>query len=100
MKRKGNHQISKEHNDADMFIHVDSPKWRMPKEISVEDFKKLINAKFDVNVIAYKFKDQDKFPQIPPNTHKLESKIELAVDDNFLYVWVNDRWKRLSLNEF
>ena len=90
----------------DAFFIVDSPGWREPAHMDlgslrdILDIPSIIGTDSSANVFAYRFKDQDTNPTLPPGTHKLDKSLELAVDDNFLYVWVKTRWKRIPLTEF
>jgi hypothetical protein len=83
---------------------VDSPTWREPRHMDIGSLRDILDIpnKVDssVNIFAYKFKNQDIEPTLPPGSHKLDKSLELAVDDNFLYVWVKHRWKRIPLSEF
>ena len=102
--RKHDKKIKKEHvqKKGDTFFTVDSPSWRSPRQMDLESLRGVLDIPKDssANVVAYKFKDQDTNPTLPPGTHKLDKSLEMAVDDNFLYVWIKNRWKRIPLNEF
>jgi len=86
------------------FIVVDSPGWRDPQHLDIESLRDIMEigsgSDSSANVYVYKFKNQDEQPNIPPRSHKLDKNLELAVDNNFLYVWVKNRWKRIPLSEF
>ena len=86
----------------DTFILIDSPSWRNPQHLDMESLRDILDVSSDSssNVYAFKFKNQDTDPRLPPDAKKLEKSIELAVDDNFLYVWVKNRWKRIPLSSF
>jgi len=103
--KKHDKKIKKEHiKMPDTFFVIDSPTWRDPGHMDLGSLQEVLEIpkKFDssTNVFAYKFKDQDTNPELPPGTHKLDKSLELAADDNFLYVWVKTRWKRIPLTEF
>jgi hypothetical protein len=103
--RKHEKKVKKEHVKKDeTFILVDSPTWRDPRNLDIGSLRDILDIpnKLDpsANVFAYKFKDQDTDPEIPPGSHKLDKSLELAADDNYLYVWVKNRWKRIPLTEF
>ena len=87
---------------GNVFIIVDSPSWRQPQHMNIESLCNMLNEHQDssANVFVIKFKDQDTNPKLPPDACKLDKKLELAVDDNFLYVWVKNRWKRIPLTKF
>ena len=93
-------KIKKEKDNT--FFVVDSPGWRSPGQLDIGSLRDILDIPEDslTNVFAYKFKDQDTDPTLPPGTHKLDKSLELAVDDNFLYVWTKHRWKRIPLTEF
>ena len=103
--RKHDKKIKKEHiKTDDAFFIIDSPSWRTPGSIDIGSLREILeipNAKnSSANVFVYKFKDQDNDPTLPPGTTKLDKNLELAVDDNFLYIWIKNRWKRVPLSEF
>lgn len=100
--RKHDKKARKENINKDAFIIVDSPTWRQPQHMDIGSLCDMLNNREDSssNVFVIKFKDQDTNPDLPPDVHKLDNKLELAVDDNFLYVWVKNRWKRISLSSF
>ena len=81
---------------ADIFIIVDSHSWRKPDEIDIEALGDLL----EVNVGIVDFIDQDVSINRPPETYPVDTKLHLSADQNFLYVWVKDRWKRIPLAEF
>ena len=92
-------KIDKKQN-SNVFFTVDSPGWRKPEELDIGSLREMLDVDTSANVIAYEFKNQDKFPELPPNAHKLEGSLEVAADDNYLYVWIVNRWKRIPLTEF
>lgn len=81
---------------ANVFITVESPIWRQPNKIDVEALGEIL----EINIGIVDFIDQDVSINRPPDTYPINSKLEIAVDKNFLYVWVKDRWKRIPLTEF
>jgi hypothetical protein len=52
------------------------------------------------SVKGVQFIDQDISYNRPPNTYPVVTALHLAADSNFLYIWSNDRWKRIPLSEF
>lgn len=84
---------------AETFFEIDSLGWRHPEQLSLGELSQLLDVDTSANVISYKFKNQDTNPELPPDATKL-SNMEVAADDNFLYVWVKNRWKRIPLSEF
>ena len=88
------------------FIPVDSGTWRKPYIISVERLGNAIQLKIDEealktrNVTAVKYSGQDLVPELSPESLPVDLKTHLAVDENYLYVWISQssRWKRLPLS--
>jgi hypothetical protein len=87
------------------FIQADSPSWRKPYLISVERLGNVIQLKLDEdvlkrNVTAVKYSDQDLVPNLSPESLPIDIRTHLAVDENYLYVWVPQvlRWKRMPLS--
>jgi len=98
--KKHSKKVKKEHiKKEETFFEVDSLGWRHPEQMSIGDLGEILDIDSSSNVISYKFKDQDTNPTLPPDAQKL-SNLDLAADDNFLYVWVKNRWKRIPLSEF
>jgi hypothetical protein len=109
---------------------LDGPGWRRPLTITIEGLNSLLNVivndmkdKIDSDTIIIDastlkikisndlinvaqsvsgvlFMDQDISIHNPPNTYPVSAKMHLATDQNFLYVWTYDRWKRIPLHEF
>jgi len=52
------------------------------------------------NIHLVEFENQDTNPALPRHARKLDINLELAIDDNFLYVWIKNRWKRIPLSSF
>jgi len=54
------------------------------------------------SVIMVAYDKQNMMLNLPPNAEPVNTKLQLATDKNFLYVWVEEskRWKRLPLSEF
>lgn len=91
-----------EKNDApNIFLTVDSPGWRTPEDIDIASLVDYLDIPNDSssNVISHEFKQQDKHFEVPPDAKKL-TQLDLAADNNFLYIWSNNRWKRIPLTEF
>ena len=101
--KKHDKKIKKEHiqKKDETFFTVDSPSWRNPRQMDLGSLRQVLEIPdgldSSANVVVYKLKDQDTNPTLPPVTHKIDKSLELAVDDNFLYVWVKNRWKRIWL---
>lgn len=83
------------------YVSLESKMFRHPLNVSLEDFSNLLDIKFNTpNVNLNVFDNQDVSINLPPNTQSVDTKLELAIDDNYLYIWVKDRWKRISLSDF
>ena len=84
------------------FIEVDGPGWREAQYIPLRSVLDAMDLAIpdSPNVRLVTFEDQDIAITRPPNTYPLDHNLHLAVDVNFLYVWINDRWKRMPLSEF
>lgn len=84
------------------FLEVDSPTWREPKYISIRTVLDTMDLEIpeEPNVKLVTFKDQDTSVHTPPQTYPLDNDLHLSVDENFLYVWINERWKRVPLSNF
>lgn len=107
-----------------LIIPVDSPNWRRPQGLLIDD---LLNYVSDVNnsidqdtlyidpstkkisvksfklkesVSVVSFEDQNININRPPETYAVDTKLHLAIDQNYLYVWSKDKWKRVPLAEF
>ena len=82
------------------YVEIDGVGWRNPANISIKgimDFMQLdIDKETNVRLVA--FTNQDV--SINDNPNPLANNLQLSMDENFLYVWVKDRWKRVPLSEF
>jgi hypothetical protein len=117
-------------NKADTFIELNSFAWRQPELISVEDLldqvkipkpydiskdidKKTIvldphtlkikvddSFENDSNVIHDPLKKSNINPYKPPKDVSIGSYLHLRSDENYLYIWVGNRWKRVKLEEW
>jgi len=84
------------------FLEADGVGWRAPMHMSIKDImdQMQLDIPEEANVRLVTFEDQDTSINRPPNTYPLDHSLNLAVDENFLYVWINERWKRIPLSEF
>jgi hypothetical protein len=84
------------------FLEVDANTWRQPQYIKLRDILDTMDLTIPEapNVKLVTFEDQDVSINRPPNTYAVDHPLHLAVDENFLYVWINERWKRMPLSEF
>lgn len=96
--------------DADpesTFIKVDSTAFKRPVAISASDLGKILRIDnsvdlTDKNVSAVKFSGQDADPNLPPEEIEITDRINIAIDDNYLYIWVPSlgKWKRVMLSDW
>lgn len=120
---------SEEIVNSDTFIEIDSYSWRNPQHISVEellrsvthpkcDIEKHIDKKTividphtlnikvddsllnDSNVIHDPLKKSNINPFKPPKDASNGPYLHLRSDENYLYIWVGNRWKRVLLSEW
>jgi hypothetical protein len=88
------------------FIEIESKSWKRSRMLSLENLNGVLNIKIadvtDRNVTSVDFVNQEEFPELPPNTFPLNTRTHIAVDDNYLYVWVpsSGRWKRTMLSSW
>lgn len=101
------HKILEDFNPVETFIKVDSKDFQRPCTISLEVVGKILQISiddeiFERNVTSVEFEGQDKDPTLPPNTFKISEKTHIAVDENYLYVWVPqlEKWKRMLLSDW
>ncbi len=95
-------------NPHDTYIKVDSVSFRRPSVISLDKvgdiLKVVIEDKLleERNITSVEFADQDSKPELPPDTIKISPRTHIAVDENYLYVWIPSlsRWKRMMLSDW
>jgi len=94
-------------NLSSLFVTLDSKNWKRPRTLSLENLGGVLNIKFEEdlserNVTSVEFINQDEFPTLPPNTFKVNTRTHIAVDENYLYVWVTslNKWKRIILSSW
>ena len=94
-------------NLDEIFIPLYARGWRQPQSISLSNFANKIEisvneealSKINPNSIAsVPVSNIEIEPKAPPGTKLVKSYI--AIDENYLYVWVGDRWKRTLLAEW
>ena len=82
------------------YVEIDGIGWRNSSHISIKgimDFMQLdIDKETNVRLVA--FTNQDV--SVNDNSQSPADNLRLSMDENFLYVWVKDRWKRVPLSEF
>ena len=94
-----------------VFVLVDSLGWRSPNKMSVQNL--VDNIKIDpsslqitvtpVNlssVHSSSYSDQNISYYQPPNDVSALSGMHMCTDENYLYIWVGNRWKRTTLSEW
>ena len=109
------------------FIEINANSWKTPNKISVEEllsqvkhekFSKEIDGStlvldeniqkikvnedllFSPSVFSEPFDNQNIDYNKPPEDASVITGMHLMVDDNYLYIWVKNRWKRIPLSEY
>lgn len=90
-------------NDT-VYVQIDSPEWRTPEYISLNSIlnsNKISSNNTDITIKLVKFVDQDVSINNDPSTYDdNDDNLNMSTDENFLYVWVKNRWKRVPLSDF
>lgn len=88
-----------------VFVPLDTKNWKRPRILSVENLGGVLNIKIseelnERNVTSVEFVNQNEEPELPPNTFKINTRTHIAIDENYMYVWVpsQNRWKRSILS--
>jgi len=94
-------------NPDTTFIKVDSNDFKRPMAISATGLGKILNLRLDAdldskNVSGLQFKGQDQDPRMNPEQIPIDNKVFIAIDENFLYIWVSivKKWKRIPLGDW
>jgi len=94
-------------NTKTTYIQVDNREFKRPGKITLERLGNILNIKIDedlseMNVTSLEITFQGKDPSLLPDTLAVSPKTQIAVDENYLYVWVSkvSRWKRILLSEW
>jgi len=100
-----NHPTLQDFEPNKTFLKVDSNQFKRPSIISLEFVGKVLQLKINddlsaLNLSAVEFKNQDKNPELPPDTIPVAPRTHIAVDENYLYVWVGTKWKRMLLSDW
>ncbi len=89
------------------YVPVDSGNWKRPRILTIKNFSGLLEIKFNNellqrNVTAVDYVNQGENPELPPDTFQVNTRTHIAVDDNYIYVWIpsQSRWKRTILCEW
>jgi hypothetical protein len=117
---------------SNVFIEANSPTWRTPMKISLEELLKTIKfeklEKYDIsknidentliidpstlkikvnfpllespNVFCEPFNQHNISYYQPPINASTISSMHMVTDGNYLYIWVENRWKRALLSEW
>lgn len=92
---------------SNTYVKVDSNQFRKPSVISLENVGKGLKIKIegdlsDRNLTSVEFSGQDLNPTLPPDAIPFVSKTHIAVDENFLYLWIPKlkRLKRMMLSDW
>ena len=89
---------------ASVYVPLDSNGWKRQRIITLENLSGYISVKVhdDLNVSAVEYVNQADSPETPPNTFRVNTRAHIAIDDNYLYVWIpsQNRWKRSLLAEW
>lgn len=101
-----NHIIEK-FDPSKTFIKVDGTSFRRPSSITLENVGKELKIRIEEdlserNLTSVEFTNQNENPKLPPNSLPVVPKTHIAVDENYLYVWIPkiSRWKRLLLSDW
>jgi hypothetical protein len=95
-------------NPATTFVRLDNISFKRPVSISLEKMGQILTLKIEddlfseKNVSSLTFGGQDLDPALPPTACKVAQETQIAVDDNYLYIWVEklSRWKRILLSDW
>lgn len=89
-------------------IAIDNTSWKRPRKLSLEKLGDILKIKVndsafpDKNITSIKISDQEDNPKLPPNILSIVKKSYIAIDNNYLYVWIETqkKWKRIPLSEW
>jgi hypothetical protein len=101
----------KDVDKSKVFIAIDSASWRTPNKVSINSLLESIkidpsSLKLETtyvpeiipNVFSEPYNNQGiYFTSLPQNASELLG-MHLAADENYLYVWIGNRWKRTLLS--
>lgn len=105
MRQDTFHNIVADDDLGSIFLTVESKSWKRPKPLTLENLGGVLNVKLnedisEKNVTAIKYAEQEDHPEMPPNTHEIDNKTYIAIDENYLYVWISSlkKWKRALIS--
>lgn len=79
------------------FIQVESSRLKQPGFISLELFEELMKESNNINL--FEFNNQDASITKNPDIKSLKN-LDLSIDENYLYIWMNTKWKRIALLDY
>jgi len=118
---------------SNVFVEVNSPTWRSPVKISLDDLLKsnhpvsfVEHEKYDISsdidnntliidkdtlkvkvnssilsvpsVFSEPYSNQNISYNLPPKDTSVLSGVHMVVDQNYVYIWTGNRWKRALLS--
>jgi hypothetical protein len=100
------HEFSPEESLGDIFFSIESKNWRRPRTLTLQNLGGALSVQIseevlaERNVTSVEYVNQESNPDLPPNTFRVNTRTHIAVDDNYIYVWVPslNRWKRALLS--
>lgn len=107
MSRNKNHHADNNLDLINTFVNVDSKLWKGPRPLSLQNLGGVLNIKIDDeinerNVTSVEYINQEENPKLPPETFNINLRTHIAVDENYLYVWIDSlkKWKRILLSDW
>jgi hypothetical protein len=92
---------------SDVNVNVNSKLWRQPRTLTLENLGGLLSIAVsdgleERNVTSVEYVNQSENPTLPPETFKVNTRTHIAIDENYLYVWVQslNKWKRCLLSNW
>ena len=103
---------------SNVYIEVDHPSWSRPCTLTLETLGSSLQIKVnenyleqlvkndvllkECNVTSVEVVNQNEFPFLPPHTFSVNVRTHIAIDENYLYVWVPQlsKWKRILLSDW
>ena len=89
------------------FIQIDSADFRKPISISLERIGNVLQLKVEDdleirNVSSVKCLNLENEPNLNPEKIEISPMTNIAVDENYLYIWVEkiSKWKRILLSDW
>lgn len=79
------------------YVQIDSPRFKQPGYISLDLFEELMEN--SNNIKLFEFGNQDTSINKKPDIKSLKN-LDMSVDENYLYIWMNNKWKRIALLDY